>query len=340
MIIKYNVPLAPFTSYKIGGRARELWIPETPGDVLTAARYAGRLIVLGGGTNTLFGDGPIDAAVLKIGAPLDRFAIDGETVRAEAGAGLAAVARAAGQAGLTGLEWAAQIPGTVGGAVAGNAGAFGGSMSDVVKSVTAATASGFIERDNEQCAFTYRGSAFKNGHFSLSKPVTESPSKENSPTKKEKSVGELLSNNAQCAMRNAQLSDSPQCTVRSPQLTDKAATAVVTEVVFALRTGDKTEIRARADEYARARRERQPAGLSAGSVFKAAGGVPAGLLIDRAGLKGVRVGGAAVSEKHANFILNEGGASFADVKSLIDRCAADVWLRYGIRLETEIRIVV
>jgi UDP-N-acetylmuramate dehydrogenase len=183
------------------------------------------------------------------------------------------------------MEWAAQIPGTVGGAAAGNAGAFGGSMSDIVKSVTVARTDGFAELTAAQCAFSYRSSAFA---------------------------------------------------------TDGAGaytSAVITAVTLALKAGGRADIAARAERYARIRRDKQPAGLSAGSAFKAAGNIPAGLLIDRAGLKGTRAGGAHISDKHTNFIINGGGAHFRDVKGLMDTIAAAVYAKYGIKLESEIKII-
>jgi len=314
MIIKHNEPLAKYTTYKIGGTARELLIPESADDILTIAREylnsensgaavhnksGKRLIILGGGSNTLFSDGPVDAAVIKIGAPLDKLSIvDCVELRAEAGAPFAKVARTACSAGLTGLEWACGIPGTVGGVAVGNAGAFGGCTADVVKSVTVAYPGGFRELNNEQCGFTYRGSIF-----------------------------------------------SERWKMEDGRWMEKGR-GVITAVTFVLERGDKAEIEERINRYAALRRGRQPSGFSAGSVFKNAQCstfnsqlIPAGLLLDHAGLKGARIGGAYISPKHANFIINDGTARFSDVKDLIEYAASVVWLKYGVRLETEIKII-
>ena len=147
--------------------------------------------------------------------------------------------------------------------------------------------------------------------------------------------------NKDCAFAYRESTFLVECGV-SAELMDTLHTphCIITSVTIKLKTGDRTEIRARMNEYARIRRERQPMGLSAGSVFKSAGGVPAGLLIDRAGLKGSRVGGAYISDKHANFIINDGTARFSDIIDLMEYAAAVVWLRDGVLLEREIKIVI
>jgi UDP-N-acetylmuramate dehydrogenase len=278
MIVQNGVPLAPFTTLGIGGTAETLLIPENRGDIALAA--AGMPIVLGGGSNVLIRGGRIERRVLKIGGRFGQIRVEDCTIAAQAGAPLARAARLAAENGLTGLEWAAHIPGTVGGAAAGNAGAHGGCFADTAECVTVWRDGEFVDLTAEECGFSYRNSTLA---------------------------------------RNGQ---------------------IVTDVLFRLKKGDKARIMRLIALYGAVRRARQPAGRSAGSVFKAAAdGTPAGVLIDRAGLKGARAGGAYVSELHANFILNDGSAVFGDVKALIERVRAAVADKYGVWLETEIKLI-
>ena len=204
------------------------------------------------------------------------------TVAAEAGASLARLADFACKQGLTGLEFAHGIPGTVGGAVCMNAGAYGGEMKQVVQSVAVLfPGEGVSVLSGEEMAFGYRRSL---------------------------------------------LTDRPD--------------AVVLSAVFRLAPGDPETIRAAMRDLMARRRASQPLELpSAGSTFKRPAGHFAGTLIDQCGLKGLTVGGAQVSGKHAGFIVNTGGATAADVTALIAQVQARVFERTGVRLEPEVRIV-
>ena len=276
--------LAPLTTFRIGGRAALLCRPADAAQLqklLELLRQAGvRFYCLGRGSNTLFADEGFDGAVVAMEA-LRAVTLTADGIQAQAGASLAAVCRTAQAAGLSGLEFAYGIPGSVGGAVYMNAGAYGGEMKDAVRTVQAICPNGSVAAfENAACRFAYRHSAFEeNG-------------------------------------------------------------AAVLSADFALRRDDPAAIAARMEEYAARRREKQPLEWpSAGSTFKRPQGAFAAALIDQCGLKGASVGGARVSEKHAGFVINAGGATCADVLALTEKIIAVVREKTGYTLEREIRVV-
>lgn len=279
-----DAPLAPLTTFRIGGAAAVLCHPQNEAQavrLMGILREAGvRSYCLGKGSNTLFADEGFAGAVVEFSA-LDTLEINGSTVTAGAGVHLAALCKAAQAAGLAGLEFAYGIPGAVGGAVYMNAGAYGGEMKDVVRSVAAVTPEGErTELSAEACRFGYRHSVF------------------------EEKGGTVLS------------------------------------ATFALEPDDPAAIAARMAELAARRKEKQPLEWpSAGSTFKRPQGAFAAALIDECGLKGLTVGGAQISEKHAGFVINIGGATCADVIELTERVAAVVREKTGFTLEREIRVV-
>ena len=279
-----DAPLAPLTTFRIGGPAALLCRPTDAAQLqklLELLRQAGvRFYCLGRGSNTLFADEGFDGAVVATEA-LRAVTLTADGIRAQAGASLAAVCRTAQAAGLSGLEFAYGIPGSVGGAVYMNAGAYGGEMKDAVRTVRAICPNGSVAAfENAACRFAYRHSAFEeNG-------------------------------------------------------------AAVLSADFALRRDDPAAIAARMEEYAARRREKQPLEWpSAGSTFKRPQGAFAAALIDQCGLKGASVGGARVSEKHAGFVINAGGATCADVLALTEKIIAVVREKTGYTLEREIRVV-
>ena len=286
MDLRENEPMARHTSFQIGGPARLLVRPRSEQELrqaLTAAKACGvPCRVIGNGSNLLVPDEGVEALVIRLGGGLDAVNIGADgTITAGSGALLSAVAVRAQQAGLTGLEFAFGIPGSIGGAVYMNAGAYGGQISDVVESVSCLTRDGQTQTwTAAQADFAYRHSAFQ--------------------------------------------SDSQ----------------VITAVRLHLMPGAPEEIRRRMEQIAASRRASQPLELpSAGSAFKRPAGGYAAALIDQAGLKGTRVGGACVSEKHAGFIVNTGGASCRDVLQLMELVRARVQARTGIELEPEIRLL-
>jgi len=281
-------PLARHTSFRIGGPADLLVVPESVEELALVLRAAGgcaaRVTLLGGGSNVLVGDRGVRGVVVKLGRGFARVewheGEGGAEVRAGAAANLGRLARAAATRGLAGLEHAEGIPGTVGGALFMNAGAYGGDVAGAAIAVEGLDASGEpAVLPREALGFRYRGAALP------------------------------------------------------PRF-------VVTAVRFALRREDPAAVRRRLEEVRQHRVASQPHGrANAGSIFKNPAGDHAGRLIDVAGLKGARVGRARISERHANFIVNEGGASAEDVKGLMDLAQRVVWERSGIWLEPEVRFV-
>jgi len=283
--LREREPMARHTTFRIGGPVRLMAMPRSEGEVLACLREAERaqvrLVVLGNGSNLLAADGEIPCfAVLLTG--LDALERTGEReIWAGAGVSLARLASFAAQEGLAGLEFAHGIPGTLGGGVLMNAGAYGGEMVQVVKEVAAAGRNGGVETvPAEQCGFSYRRSAFSDGE------------------------------------------------------------RVILGAKFQLEPDDPAAIRGRMDDLARRRKEKQPLEYpSAGSMFKRPAGHFAAALIEQCGLKGLTVGGAQVSEKHAGFVINRGGATCADVLALVDQVKERVLQQTGVELEMEVRVL-
>ncbi len=279
-----NIPLAPRSSFRIGGSGEVGVFPKSAEELslcLSAARrYGLKYHVIGKGSNLLFGDRLIEG-VFIFTEKLDKAEINGEYINAEAGVSLPSLSAMAANASLSGLEFARGIPASVGGAVFMNAGAYGGQMSDIVAYTTALdTESGEIIQLTEH-SFSYRESIY---------------------------------------MKNSAL--------------------VCLSARLCLDHGDKAEIGEKMREYTAKRREKQPLEFpSAGSYFKRPEGYFAGKLIEDCGLKGLCVGGAAVSEKHAGFVINLGNATAADVLELEKRVIDTVYEKFGVTLEREVRVI-
>ncbi len=282
--VRAGEPLGRHTSFRIGGPAELLVMPQTPAELAAVMRAAAAhgvaLVFLGGGSNVLVADGGVAGVVVKLGRGFARIDWDGAGVRAGAAVQLGRLARAAVGRGLGGLEFAEGIPGTVGGALFMNAGAYGGDLSAAVEVVEGLDAMG--------APATLPGGALTFGY---------------------------------------------RRTVLPPAF-------VVTAVRFGLRREDPSVVHARMEEVRARRTAAQPHGkANAGSIFKNPAGDHAGRLIESAGLKGARAGRAHISERHANFIVNEGGAHAADVKALMELAQRVVWERSGVWLEPEVRLV-
>ena len=279
-------PMARHTTMRVGGPAEILFSPASEGELLFAVREAKRagapFRIIGNGSNLLVLDGGLPGLTVRLGEAFSKISVDGNQIRAQAGALLSRVAAAARDASLTGLEFASGIPGSAGGGVAMNAGAYGGQLSDVFEGCRALDPeTGIISAlSPAEMALGYRESA------ALSRGL------------------------------------------------------IVTEAAFRLTAGDRSAIQAKMDDLSARRREKQPLNLpSAGSTFKRPEGYFAGALIEQAGLKGLRVGGACVSEKHAGFVVNDRGATAKDVLDLIRLVQARVLEHSGVRLEPEVRIL-
>lgn len=283
-----NEPMNVHSSFRIGGPVRALAVPE---DVMSLSRVCAVLkenhlapMILGNGTNILFPDeGLKDLFIISTEKLTKMFLLDGETIYAEAGVPLAKLAGFAHQNGLSGLEFASGIPGTLGGGVIMNAGAYGGEMKAAVESVVCYYVQDqrLYELDREQCRFEYRNSLFK-----------------------------------------------------------KMGGCIVLSAVLKLKKGDSAEIAAKMRELNERRRDKQPLDLpSAGSAFKRPEGGYAAALIDECGLRGYTVGGAQISEKHAGFAVNIGGATSHDVYDLLKHVRDTVYLEKKVALEPEIIIL-
>jgi UDP-N-acetylmuramate dehydrogenase len=280
-----GAPLAPYTALRVGGPA-DLLAKVTSAEALRRAVTLARAHdlpcrVLGSGSNILVSDAGLRGLVLLNRAAATTFGPD--VIRAESGASLSSLARRCVSRGLAGLGWAVGIPGTVGGAVVSNAGAWGGDIASVLVKARILDASGQVsDWPVQRFDFGYRGSALKGR--------------------------------------------------TGPQ-------AVVLEAEFALVPGDRQALEARVAEIAARRKASQPPGATCGSIFKNPPGDYAGRLVEAAGLKGARRGGAVISNVHANFIVNEGNATAADVKALIDLARRAVKEEFGIALELEIELL-
>jgi UDP-N-acetylmuramate dehydrogenase len=285
---RFDEPLSRHTSFRIGGPA-DVWVEVADAsEVRRVQQFAAatdqRLWVLGGGTNVLVSDRGVRGVVLHLGRALSRFEWlpngDGLHVRAGAAAAFKKLVNESVARDLAGLEYAEGIPGSVGGGLLMNAGAFGGEIAEVVEYVEG------VDRRGEVCRL-------------------------------------------------------PRATLRfGYRHVDLPPGFVVTHVGFLLQRGAAAVIHARRDDARRRRGVRQPLGYpNAGSIFKNPPGEFAGHLIEDAGLKGYRCGGAKFSEHHANFIVNVGGATAADVVALMDEAARRVLERTGVSLEREIKLV-
>jgi len=289
--LKRREPLARHTSYGIGGPADWYVVAETVTELrhwLNWGRQRGRPItLLGHGSNVLVADAGIRGLVIENRLRgCERLGPDGTRLRVASGTALSDVAYYAVSRGLAGLEWAVGIPGTVGGAVVGNAGAFGGYMSDIARRLAVLGAEDTV-RDlaAAECGFAYRTSAFKTGS------------------------GERI------------------------------AGSVILAVELELRPGDPRELWTQVEEYNTRRDATQPREPSAGSVFKRTARHPAGWLVEQAGLRGTCQGDACISPVHANFIVNQGHATAADVRFLIELAQQRVRERFGDELEPEIELL-
>ena len=282
MRVLENEPMSRHTTMKVGGPADFFAIAESPQQVrlaLAAAHEASApLLAIGNGSNLIVRDGGVRGVVLQIAMNAMKF--EGNEAAAEAGCSLSDFVLAAQAAGLMGLEFAQGIPGSVGGAVAMNAGAYGGVVSTLLLRVDGVSLSGeYFSIGPQEAGFGYRRSCFQRDGSIVVKAYWRLPDDD----------GGALS---------------------------------------------------RIQDYAARRREKQPLHQpSAGSVFRRPEGHFAGKLIEDAGLKGMRVGGAMVSEKHAGFIVNVGGASAADITALIALVQKRVMETSGILLQTEVKLV-
>ena len=283
--LKFNEPMSRHTSFRIGGGAEVMAFPKTGEELASLLTCCGQLgvspVILGAGTNVLAPDEGLSGVVICLKDCLDGLErLDDTRIRVLAGVTMTRAAVFAANCGLGGMEFAHGIPGTVGGGVYMNAGAYGGELKDIVETVEVMDFRGNIRTlTNAQLDFSYRHSMLEESEL------------------------------------------------------------IVLSAVFCLRPEDKETVRETMRSLQAKRSASQPLDLpSAGSAFKRPVQGYAAALIDQAGLKGFQVGGAAISTKHAGFAVNLGGATAADVKSLLQQVSDIVYEKNGIRLEPEVRI--
>lgn len=282
--ILINEPMSEHTSFRLGGNAKYFVLPSCEDEVIAtvnALKKAGEnFVVIGNGSNLLVSDKGFDGTVICIGKNMSKITVQGEEIHAMAGALLSTIASVARAHSLAGFEFASGIPGSLGGAVVMNAGAYDGEMKNVVSKTTYLSADGTLKTVvGKEHGFSYRKSIF---------------------TKDD----------------------------------------VVLRSVITLQKGDADKISEYTRELSARRREKQPLEYpSAGSTFKRPEGYFAAKLIDDASLRGYRVGGAMVSEKHAGFVINYDNAKSADVYQLIKDVQSIVYDKFGVSLEPEIKFI-
>ena len=281
--LRADEPMSRYTSFRVGGPAALMALPKTAQEAAAAVETAAELGIepffMGNGSNLLVADEGVDRFLIRSTPGLCGCQAQGTTLLADSGISLARLAMTARDLGLTGLEFAHGIPGSLGGAVTMNAGAYGGEMAQVVREVTCLTKSGQVEQVRE-FDFGYRHSAFSDGSRMI--------------------LGARLE----------------------------------------LEKGETETISARMTELAQQRQAKQPLEYpSAGSMFKRPAGHFAGALIQECGLKGFTVGGAQVSEKHAGFVINRGGATCGDILALVEQVKERVFAQTGVVLEMEVKVL-
>ena len=281
--VRINEPMKNHTTFKIGGPAQYYVTPESVTqiqEVVSLCRDMNiPLHVIGNGSNILVGDDGVDGVVLALFNTFSDYEIKDNVITAQAGMSLIKLAVIALREGITGFEFAGGIPGSIGGAVYMNAGAYDGQMKDVVTSVTVLDEAGNIRiLGRDELDMGYRTSAVAKHNM------------------------------------------------------------IVLQVIIELKAGNKEQIKDRMNQLSELRKQKQPLEYpSAGSTFKRPEGYFAGKLIADAGLKGYSIGGAAVSEKHAGFVVNMGGATAKDVVELTDYIKKRIIEQFGVTLELEIK---
>ena len=281
---KENELLSNHTTFKIGGPAKYFFTPRSKEEITRIIDICVsnniRYMIIGNGSNLLFADKGFDGAIIQMYGGCNDIAVLEDGIYANAGALLSKIAATARDNSMTGVEFAAGIPGTLGGAIVMNAGAYGGEMKDVVEYVDVLTQDGRTDRIScDSMNFGYRKSIISKDMIVLGAKLT-------------------------------------------------------------LGKGDKSLIQSRMDELKQARVSKQPLDMpSAGSTFKRPEGYFAAKLIDDCGLKGLKCGGAMVSDKHCGFVVNYDNATCKDVLELIEKIQGIVEEKFGVRLEPEVKII-
>lgn len=300
MKIRKNVPLAPLSTFRIGGRVEYFCEAKTPGDLAEAVNFA-RIQkipyqILGGGSNVVFPDGKLKGLLIKVSA--GGMKREGNRITAGAAVKLFDVVKKSVRAGLKGLETLSGIPGTLGGAVVGNAGAYGHSISEVIEKITVWDGKKTRELSRENCRFGYRESVLKHKPYVVLSAVLKF--KKGDAKKLGKISGEITK------IREKKYKPGIRCpgsffkNVLAKEVSKKALGKV-----------DKSKI--------------------------IDGKIPAGYLLESVKAKGMRVGGVYIADFHGNLLVNNGRGKAKDVKELSRILKNKVWRKFGIRLEEEVR---
>ena len=285
-IVRYDEPLKNHTTFKIGGNCIALIEPREVSDIVETIKICRensiKFFVIGNGSNLLVPDEGYNGVIIKLKSEFSKIEVEGDYLIVNSGAKLSEVYTVAYENSLTGFEFASGIPGTIGGAIFMNAGAYGGEMKDIVESVEVLDLDNFELRElkNEELEFSYRKSIIQRKNY------------------------------------------------------------IVTTIKLKLKKGNKEEINSVYEDLRDRRNSKQPLNFgSAGSTFKRPEGHFASKLIEDAGLKGYHINDAWVSEKHSGFIVNKGNASYKEVMELIEYVQKVVFEKFGVKLETEVRIL-
>ena len=285
-VVRYDEPLKNHTTFKIGGNCIALIEPREVSDIVETIKICRensiKFFVIGNGSNLLVPDEGYNGVIIKLKSEFSTIKVEGEYLIVNAGAKLSEVYTVAYENSLTGFEFASGIPGTIGGAIYMNAGAYGGEMKDIVESVEVLDLDNFELRElkNEELEFSYRKSIIQRRNY------------------------------------------------------------IVTTIKLKLQKGNKEKINAVYEDLRERRNSKQPLNFgSAGSTFKRPEGHFASKLIEDAGLKGYHINDACVSEKHSGFVVNKGNASYKEVMELIEYVQKVVFEKFGVKLETEVRIL-
>ena len=280
--ILFHQPMKEYTTFRVGGEAESIILIQQEKELARLISYLTQIeqdyFILGNGSNLLVGDKGYRGVVMKFDGPMEQITVEGTRIIAKAGALLSKVAVTAKENSLTGLEFAAGIPGSIGGGVVMNAGAYDGEMKQIVETVRVMDNEGQITTlDNDTMEFGYRTSIIKNRPY------------------------------------------------------------IVLEVVLRLAEGNQEQISIKMEELNNLRKSKQPLEYpSAGSTFKRPHGYYAGKLIMDAGMRGYRIGGAQVADKHCGFIINTGKATAADIREVIEEVQERVKERFHVSLEPEV----
>lgn len=283
--ILFDEDMSKHTTFRIGGKADAFVNARSALEIEKVIHYCREsgtpYMIMGNGSNMLVGDGGIRGVVIHIGSEMAKCRIEGDEVYADAGILMSSLAKKILDASLTGFEFAGGIPGTLGGGIYMNAGAYGGELKDIIENVTFICPDGMIKTETaDKLDFGYRHSMFETGEY------------------------------------------------------------IILSCKLKLKKGNYDDIKSLMADFNTRRSEKQPLSKpSAGSTFKRPEGHFAGKLIQDAGLMGYSVGGAAVSDKHAGFVVNNGGATAKDVLSVIEHVQKTVEEKFGVHLEPEVRLI-